>query len=259
MRGQVGSLTLNGISGIVARVDGTGDRIETTQSPAPALENTAGHPNATHAVGVDQNRSTQHLRDATEFDDATADAELIEAAQAGDTRAFDVLMQRYRSRVFMLAYQKTKSYEDALDITQETFVRAFLALPKWRPQASWYTWLFRITYNLCIDFHRARSRRRTESLDEPESQIPEPATSGFASRPDRVAEENELADIIRDAVDGLSDRQREVFVLHHYGGLQVKEVAEALAIAEGTAKIHLFRAVAKLREVLRPMREGHHI
>jgi len=189
---------------------------------------------------------------------AMADTELIEAAQKGDTHAFDELVRRYKSRVFMLAYQKTKSYEDALDITQETFVRAYLALPKWEPKASWYTWLFRITYNLCIDFHRSRNRRRTESLDEPESTLPEPASDAGAG-PDALAEENELAHIIRSAVDELSGRQREVFLLHHYGGMQVKEVAETLDIAEGTAKIHLFRAVAKLRDVLRPLRERHEI
>lgn len=189
---------------------------------------------------------------------AMPDTELISAAQSGDTHAFDELVRRYKSRVFMLAYQKTKSYEDALDITQETFVRAYLALPKWEPKASWYTWLFRITYNLCIDFHRSRNRRRTESLDEPESTLPEPA-SDEAAGPANIAEENELSRIIRSAVDELSGRQREVFLLHHYGGMQVKEVADTLDIAEGTAKIHLFRAVAKLREVLRPLRERHDI
>lgn len=183
------------------------------------------------------------------------DTELIEAAQAGNTHAFDALVRRYKSRVFMLAHQRTKSYEDALDITQETFVRAYLALPTWKPQASWYTWLYRITHNLCIDYHRARTRRRTESLDEPESTTPEPVTTDLYSSPDRVAEENELAGRIRQAMDELSDRQRDVFLLHHYGGLQVKEVAKTLDIAEGTAKIHLFRAVAKLRELLRPFHD----
>lgn len=189
---------------------------------------------------------------------AIADTELIEAAKTGDTHAFDELVRRYKSRVFMLAYQKTKSYEDALDITQETFVRAYLALPKWEPKASWYTWLFRITYNLCIDFHRSRNRRRTESLDEPESTLPEPAND-VNTGPAQVAEDNELSQIIRSAVDELSGRQREVFLLHHYGGMQVKEVAETLDIAEGTAKIHLFRAVAKLRDILRPLRERRDI
>lgn len=185
-----------------------------------------------------------------------ADAELIEAAQKGDTLAFDELVRRYKTRVFMLAYQKTKSYEEALDITQETFVRAYLALPKWEPKASWYTWLFRITYNLCIDYHRSRNRRRTESLDEPESALPEPA-SDEGRNPANVAEEKERAHIIRSAVDTLSGRQREVFLLHHYGGMQVKDVAAILDIAEGTAKIHLFRAVAKLRDLLRPLKERH--
>ena len=187
------------------------------------------------------------------------DADLIVAAQNGDTKAFDELVKRYKSRVYLLAYHQTRSHEDALDITQEAFVRAYLALPKWEPKASWYTWLYKITRNLCIDYHRARSRRRTESLDEPESSIPEPMTADLASNPERVSQENELAAIIHRAVEELSDRQRDVFMLHHYGGLQVKEVAETLDIAEGTAKIHLFRAVAKLRDILGPMRERNEI
>ncbi len=175
-------------------------------------------------------------------------------AQMGDTTAFDVLVKRYRGRVYLLAYHQTKSHEDALDITQEAFIRAYKALPKWQPKASWFTWVYKIARNLCIDFHRSRNRRRTDSLDEPESTIPEPVTSDLASDPTRVTLEGELSGVIHEAVETLSTRQREVFVLHHYGGLQVKEVADTLDIAEGTAKIHLFRAVAKLREILGPMR-----
>jgi len=182
------------------------------------------------------------------------DAELISMAQMGDTRAFDVLVKRYRGRVYLLAYHQTKSHEDALDITQEAFIRAYKALPKWQPKASWFTWVYKIARNLCIDFHRSRNRRRTDSLDEPESTVPEPTTTDLMSDPGRTTQESELSGIIHEAVETLSTRQREVFVLHHYGGLQVKEVADTLDIAEGTAKIHLFRAVAKLREILGPMR-----
>ncbi|MBT3269096.1 RNA polymerase sigma factor [Candidatus Poribacteria bacterium] len=182
------------------------------------------------------------------------DADLIAMAQSGNTRAFDVLVKRYRGRVYLLAYHQTKSHEDALDITQEAFIRAYKALPKWQPKASWFTWLYKIARNLCIDFHRSRNRRRTDSLDEPESTVPEPTTTDLMSDPGRTTQESELSGIIHEAVETLSTRQREVFVLHHYGGLQVKEVADTLDIAEGTAKIHLFRAVAKLREILGPMR-----
>jgi len=187
------------------------------------------------------------------------DADLILMAQSGNTRAFDVLVKRYRGRVYLLAYHQTKSHEDALDITQEAFIRAYKALPKWQPKASWFTWVYKIARNLCIDFHRSRNRRRTDSLDEPESTVPEPTTTDLLSDPGRTTQEGELSGIIHEAVETLSTRQREVFVLHHYGGLQVKEVADTLDIAEGTAKIHLFRAVAKLREILGPMRARNDI
>ncbi|GIX06077.1 MAG: RNA polymerase sigma factor [Candidatus Poribacteria bacterium] len=208
------------------------------------------------AVAVD--RQEAGWRSASSYDEAPDEA-LIQAAQRGDTRAFDALVRRYKARVYALAYHQTRNREDALDITQEAFVRAYLALPSWKPRARWYTWLYKITRNLCIDHHRARSRRRTESLDEPESSLPEPTTSDLVSDPERMSQESELGAIIREALASLSERQRDVFVLHHYGGMQVKEVAETLNIAEGTAKIHLFRAVAKLRDLLGPMRERNDI
>ncbi|MEO2005752.1 MAG: RNA polymerase sigma factor, partial [Candidatus Poribacteria bacterium] len=98
-----------------------------------------------------------------------------------------------------------------------------------------------------------------DSLDEPESTVPEPTTTDLLSDPGRTTQEGELSGIIHEAVETPSTRQREVFVLHNYGGLQVKEVADTLDIAEGTAKIHLFRAVAKLREILGPMRARNDI
>jgi RNA polymerase sigma-70 factor (ECF subfamily) len=242
-----GVLTMRVAGRIVSRETAVGNR-------TCATDGTDLHPgretrvDALHIAGKSEDRSP------LAWDDAP-DRELIEAAQQGITQAFDVLVLRYKSRVFTLVYHWTKNYDDALDVTQETFIRAYLALPKWKPQASWYTWLYRIAYNLSVDHHRARTRRRTESLDAPESAVSEPVTTDLSSRPDRMVEEKERAEIIGKAVDGLSGRQRDVFLLHHYGGLQVKEVADALDIAEGTAKIHLFRAVAKLRETLRPLRE----
>jgi len=251
MAGAQGTLTAQHAGGMLS------------SARAAASERRSGLDQAVFAGGEDRVLESEREKVEGRFSTLdwreSPDADLIAAAQHGVTQAFDVLVERYKSRVFLLAYHQTRSHEDALDITQEAFVRAYLALPKWEPKASWYTWLYRIVRNLCIDYHRARKRRRTESLDEPESSIVEPMTADLFSNPERMTQEDELAGIIRTAVAQLSDRQRDVFLLHHYGGLQVKEVAQVLDIAEGTAKIHLFRAVAKLRQLLGPLRDRNEI
>lgn len=191
--------------------------------------------------------------------DQAEDRELVRIAQSGDTRAFDVLVKRYQTRIYALAYQQTKNREDALDITQEAFIRAYKALPRWKPTAKWYTWVYAITRNLCIDHHRAQTRRRTESLDDPDSGVPEPICSRPSNDPLAQAIDRERSELIQNAMSSLSSRQREIVQLHHFGGLKVREAAEKMGVKEGTAKAHLFRALAKLRKVLQPMRDRNEI
>lgn len=184
------------------------------------------------------------------------DEELVERIKQGDEKAFEILMTKHKRRVFMIAFHSTKNYEDAEDITQEVFFRAYRSIPSWEPRANFSTWLYKVTTNLCIDYHRARVRRRMESVDDEESKLPDLRAEDLASDPEKVTEENEIRRIINKAIEeNLSGRQRDAFILYHYGGLQVKEVAEVLGVAEGTVKMHLFRAMTKLRKALKPLRD----
>jgi RNA polymerase sigma-70 factor (ECF subfamily) len=177
------------------------------------------------------------------------DEKLIERVKSGDLSAFDELMERYNKRIYYLALKMTHSHEDAEDISQEVFARVFKALPKWKPKASFYTWLRTVTVNLCIDHHRARVRRQTQPLENKDGFTIEP-TVDLSNNPLKSAESEELMQKILEAAQKLSPRQRKAFTLFHYGGLSLKEVAEIMGCAVGTIKAHLNRATSKMRVLL---------
>jgi RNA polymerase sigma-70 factor (ECF subfamily) len=152
-----------------------------------------------------------------------------------------------------------KNYEDAEELTIEVFFKAYRALDTWKPQARFSTWLYKIAHNLSIDFHRAKSRRHTYSLDDEEFSVDEPTAVDLWSNPEWELEEKDRHRVIREAIDQLSPKQKAVFMLNRYQGLQIKEITEVLGIAEGTVKIHLHRAVRKLQTLLQPLWEGNEI
>lgn len=188
----------------------------------------------------------------------TDDEVLIERIKEGDLSAFDELMNKYSRSVYLLAYGMTHSHEDAEDISQEVFVRVFRSLPSWKPKARFYTWLRAVSMNLCIDHHRARMRRQTQSLDGKEGLAANlPADS--SGNPLRVTEGGELIQKILLAAEKLSPQQHKAFMLFHYGGLSLKETAEIMGCAIGTIKAHLSRATAKMRDILREVAGDWHI
>lgn len=180
------------------------------------------------------------------------DDELIGRFKDGDLTAFDQLMTKYYKSIYYLALGRTNNHEDAEDIAQEAFSRVFKSLPKWKPKASFYTWLRTISINLCIDHHRAKIRRQTQSLED---------TGGFAMNipadpsrnPVTNTESSELMDIMLKAAEKLSPQQHRAFMLFHYGGLSLKEAAEVMGCAVGTIKAHLNRATAKMRDLLKDL------
>jgi RNA polymerase sigma-70 factor, ECF subfamily len=183
------------------------------------------------------------------------DEALVRQAQQGSTSAFEELVRHYDRVVLRLALNITGSYEDAQDIYQEAFLRAYRNLARFRFECSFYTWIYRIATNLCLDHLRQRQLRNrdiiTERLDEDEEtvldRVPDqrPATS-----PERAALSRELRDRIRMALGRLSPRERVVFELKHYQGLKLQTVATMLNTTENTIKNTLFRATHKLRAEL---------
>ena len=193
------------------------------------------------------------------MDRIVEDEMLVAQFQAGRPDAFDDLMKRYKGQIYAYLLRSVKNYEDAEELTIEVFFKAYRALDTWQPQARFSTWLYKIAHNLSIDFHRAKSRRPTYSLDDEELSINEPTAVDLWSNPEWEIEEKDRHRVIREAIDQLSPKQKAVFMLNRYQGLQIKEITEVLGMAEGTVKIHLHRAVKKLQTLLLPFWEGNDI
>ena len=182
------------------------------------------------------------------------DAQLIEQFQSGDTAVFDTLFTRYQKRTYRLVQRFVPNHEDALDITQDAFMRAYQGLGNFKSQCQFYSWLYRITVNLCIDFLRKKSRSEvmvyeSDGSDElPMANFPDLRSDS----PAKAAENKELRIQIRKAIRQLPPKQRQIFILRHWDGLSLKDIAAAVGRSDGTVKAHLFHAHRNLRKHLSP-------
>lgn len=175
---------------------------------------------------------------------------LVERFQSGDISAFDEIVDRYHRRIYSLAYHFTYNCEDAYDISQEVFMKVFRSLGSLRNGSAFDTWLRRITVNTCIDY--LRQRPNEEMIDDSSLLDHGQTTSRHGDLPNAPVEAGELRNIISRAVDQLPRRQKRVFILRHYQGLSLKEVARTLKCPLGTVKANLFHATRRLRKLLLP-------
>lgn len=186
------------------------------------------------------------------------ESELISQAQRGDAMAFERLVYRYDRQILSLALHHVGNTEDARDVYQEVFLRAYRALAGFRGESKFSTWLHRIATNVCLT-HRSRSRRhRHESIDQGfETQEGESLTLAETlaapTRTDRGVKDTEISEQLEAAMEKLSPQQRMVFTLRHSKGYKLKEIALLMDCAEGTVKKHLFVANERLREQLRDL------
>jgi len=184
--------------------------------------------------------------------------ELIRKFQSGDTGSFDTLVEMFKKKSYNLAYQWTNNQEDALDILQDAFIKMYKVLFKWKPGSSLFTWLYRVIINQAIDLNRRKGRIKFISTsrieDEVEKDIDLQASE--LDRPDVRTEAGELGMQIHNAVMNLSQRQKEIFILKHYQGHSLKEIAEILECSIGTIKSSLFQAIRKLRDELSVIRNS---
>ena len=179
--------------------------------------------------------------------------ELVRLAQTGDQAAFGELVERYQKQVFNLALRMVCQEQDALDLSQEAFVRAWRGLPGFRADARFSTWLYRLTSNICIDFLRAQKNRRTISMTveddaEPQQwQVPDPAPG-----PEEVVMEREQARKVQAAMAQLTVQQRQILVLRSVHGMSYGEIGDIMDLTEGTVKSRLARTREQLRKILDP-------
>lgn len=181
------------------------------------------------------------------------DRELIARCQAGDLQAFEPLVEKYRQRVWRLALQILRDREEALDVAQETFVRAFQSINKFRGQSAFYTWLFRIAVNLATDRHRKTAARirafGAEAVPEEEWERVMPDT---AAHPDLEASRAEERAKITRALDALPRNHRTIIMLSDVEGLSYREIAQVLRCPIGTVMSRLHNARRRLRALLGP-------
>ncbi len=173
---------------------------------------------------------------------ADPDLALVERFQAGERRAFDELVRRYQRPLYYLALRYLKNEADAKDVTQRAFVRVFKSLGKFRRAASFRTWAYRITINLCLNHIRDNRREHV-------SELPEDALTTEAEAEHQVIH-NQRATLVHNAISSLPPKQRIVLELRVYDDLSFKEVAELANCSENAAKVNFHHAVKRLRAML---------
>ena len=188
------------------------------------------------------------------------DTLLVREAQRGNRAAFEELVRHYDQAVLRLAMHLTGSEHEAQDIYQEAFLKAYKSVANFRFECSFYTWIYRIVTNLCLDHLRKKQVRKEEApvATDPTGEqydVLEQVPDGRAgANPERDLMRRELGGRIGRALETLTPRERMVFELRHYHGLKLRTVGEVLNTTEETAKNTLFRATQKLRGALADMR-----
>ena len=183
-----------------------------------------------------------------------SDAVVVAQVCAGDSGAFRVLVERNSRLVFRLAYRLTGNQQDAEDVVQETFLRAYRQLKRFESRASFGTWIHRIAVNCAMDLLRQRPKPHVlAALGDPETAGAADTPDEEAIGPDRWAESAEIRMKLGHALDELTPSERTAFMLRHFEGRSLKEIGQALGLRTSATKHSIFRAVQKMRRALEPL------
>lgn len=189
---------------------------------------------------------------------AVEDAQLIERIRAGQTEAYGDLVRKYQDRIFNTCWRICGNLEDARDLTQEAFLKAFDSLDTFRRQSGFYTWIYRVAVNLALSHRRTAGRRQTLSLDQGANvtgtqaeALAKRIASGSEDDPAQSASASELQGAVVQALQALDDDHRAVVVLRDIEGFDYREISEVLQIPPGTVKSRLHRARVTLADAIR--------
>jgi RNA polymerase sigma-70 factor (ECF subfamily) len=189
------------------------------------------------------------IRDSSDAEDLQKVGEFL----AGDTGAFEFLFEKYREKIYGIAYRFVHNKEEALEVTQEVFLRVYQGLKSFKTDAKFFTWLYRIAVNRAIDFARARKTRRAVELEaagEEGKGLLERLPNSKSQDPADLLINKELGSTLLRAVDTLSPKHRSVFILHAMENLSYKEIAGVMGCSIGTVMSRLFYARKKLKQIL---------
>jgi RNA polymerase sigma-70 factor (ECF subfamily) len=191
--------------------------------------------------------------------DATPDALLVERSQQGDHPAFEALVTRHRGKVYGLIFNMVRNESDAWDLAQDTFVKAWKALPRFEAQSTFFTWLYRIAHNVALDFLRLRKVQGSVEFDDTvgtEVAAGAVTTPRAGDRPDDHLARNELGSRIRSALDELSPDHRAVIILREIEGRSYEEISEIVGCSTGTVMSRLFYARKRLQSLLHDVHQS---
>lgn len=195
----------------------------------------------------------------SEKDHSVADEPaLVKAAQGGDMAAFEELVTRHRDKIFARAYSLMRNEEDAIDLSQEAWVKGWQRLKQFQGESSFGTWLTRIVINLCLDQLRKQKRQRTESIEEmaEETGGVERQMPVITVNPTERLERGELRQRIDEALNKLSYEHRTALVLHEFEEMEYKEIARTMGCSIGTVMSRLFYARRKMAALLSDLKNG---
>jgi RNA polymerase sigma-70 factor (ECF subfamily) len=188
---------------------------------------------------------------------ATDDLTLVKRVRGGDQRAFKLLVERYQRKVYAVALGMLKDKEEAMDVSQEAFVKVYKYLDHFKGDASFYTWLYRITVNICIDIIRKRAGAGGEAVEFDETlpmDVSEANIGALGSRlgtnPQKSALRRELAEKIQEALASVPEKHRAILLLREVEGMSYEDLSRTLDIPKGTVMSRLFHARAKVQKIL---------
>ena len=187
--------------------------------------------------------------DVTDVTDAGA---VVARARQGDSEAFQTLVERHSRRAFQLAYRMTGNEQDAEDVVQEAFIRAYRQLNRFEARAHFSTWLHRIVANCSVDLIRSRRSRYDHASTDDLAPTEQPETGD--ANPERLAASAQIEQKVASAMSELSPLERAAFMLRHYEGRSIAEIGKTLGLGTSATKHSVFRAVRKLRAALEPLR-----
>ena len=189
----------------------------------------------------------EHCMDGTAPAES-GDQQLVILAQKGDSKAFEELVERYKQKAYRIAFDFSRDRDEAKDLSQEAFLRAYTNLKKFDGRSGFYTWFYRILVNICLDYRRKTKRTSAEEFNETiENQVEASHPAAHSISPDQHAIAGQMSRKVDAALDALPPKQRMAFILKNHHGLSIREIAEMMKTAEGTVKVHLHRAVTALR------------
>lgn len=187
------------------------------------------------------NRKPEELRDE----------ELVALCQQGQSQHFDLLVRKYMEKAFRIAFDFTRNTEEAKDLSQEAFLRAFSRIKQFHGRSSFYTWFYRLVVNICLDYARRKGRVQWQSLDAIAEASPHCAElADTRSTPEEQAVAGEAKRRAESTLKAMPDKQRTAFLLRNHQGLPIADIAKVMKTTEATVRVYLHRAVAALRQSL---------